>query len=174
MIHTLIAEGTLPPSTSTAKVINHFFHLRSLLASNMDLAFMAALFGNGGVNCYTGARVLKATTVKDLLTLMFTSGCDAMSGEFSFRLGVPAKTGAVGVFLMVIPNLAGICSFGAAVNNNGVSLAAMKLCFDCGEEFNFHALAGNCTTSAKLDPSMYHFQTDIELCDSLLWAASNG
>lgn len=135
---------------------------------------MAACFGNGGVNIFTGERVLRAKTVKDLLTLMFTTGCGAMSGEVSFRLGVPAKSSAVGVLLLVVPNLIGMCIFGQTVNSAEVSLAALKLCFDIGDEFNFHALAGTCTKSAKLDPSLYHFQTDIELCDNLLWAASKG
>ena len=60
------------------------------------------------------------------------------------------------------------------VNDHHVSKAALRLSFSIGDEFNFHSLAGSCTKSAKLDPSLYHFQTDMELCSNLLWAAQVG
>jgi glutaminase len=174
LLHGLIAAGTLPATTKIDIVVSLFFHLRSLVAYNPELARMAALFGNGGLNVFTGERILHAKTVKDVLTLMFTTGCGAMSGEFTFRLGVPAKSTAVGCILLVVPNTLGMCIFGQTANRSEVSIAAWKMCCDMSDEFNFHALAGNCTKSAKLDPSLYHFQTDIELCNSLLWAASKG
>jgi len=174
LLHSLIARGTLPQTTEHHAIVNLFFRLRSVVASTSELSCMAACFANGGVDIFKNEKVLQATTIKDILTLMFTTGCGAMSGEFCFRIGVPAKSSSVGVLLLVVPNLIGICNFGKAVNEQGVSKAGLKLSFSMGDEFNFHALAGNCTTSAKLDPSLYHLQTDMELCGNLHWAAKKG
>merc|ERR1719424_2053914 len=71
LIHTLIAEDKLPQDTEIDTVVSHFFRLRSLVAASQELSSMSALFANGGVNFFTGERVLRAKTVKDLLALMF-------------------------------------------------------------------------------------------------------
>jgi len=97
-----------------------------------------------------------------------------MSGEFCFRVGVPAKSSSMGILLLVVPNLVGICSFGKTVNNHGISKAALKLSFSLGDVFNFHALSVRGAKSSKLDPSLYHFHTDMELCRTLLGAAQEG
>merc|ERR1719261_1456135 len=116
MMHMLVAAGTLPDTTECHVIVDLFFRLRSIVTSTYYLACMAACFANGGMKIFSGERVLQYSTVKDLLTLMFTTRCGTMSGQFSFDIGVPVKSSSQGVLIMVVPNLIGICSFGQAVN----------------------------------------------------------
>ncbi len=57
---------------------------------------MAATLANGGVNPLTNQRAIEEDYVADLLTVMYTCGMYDFAGEWSYRIGLPAKSGVSG------------------------------------------------------------------------------
>jgi glutaminase len=86
-----------------------YFQQCSLLATAPDLAMMAATLANGGVNPSTGERALDEQYVQDVLSLMLTCGMYDYSGEWFYRVGLPAKSGISGGILGVVPGRVGHC-----------------------------------------------------------------
>ena len=71
-----------------------------------DLAMMGATLANGGVNPVTGERALPKEYVHDVLTVMNTCGMYNYAGQWSFEVGLPAKSGVSGAIIAVIPGQA--------------------------------------------------------------------
>lgn len=160
--------------TPTENVLALFFNLRSIRTTTRELCSMAACFANGGKNPWSGSQIFEPESVTHLLSLMYSSGCGALSGEFSFKVGIPAKSSREGVVLLAIPRFAGVVVAAKELNQSHVSRGGFKFCVDFSDHFNCHALSGDSTVSRKLDPTMYHFNTDMRLCEDLLYAAEAG
>merc|ERR1712071_442806 len=105
-----------------------------------DLCNIAACVANGGLNPWTGKRICAPENAKHLISLMYAAGCETQSGEFSFKVGVPAKSNKEGVILLAIPNVGGICVVSTELGPQGVSKGGLKFCFDFSSTFNCHAL----------------------------------
>ena len=77
---------------------------------------MAATLANGGICPVTSERVLDSESVKNVLSLMyscggflatyfsrpliFSQGMNNYSGQFAFKVGLPAKSGVSGIILV--------------------------------------------------------------------------
>jgi glutaminase len=173
-VHKALHLKKFPVKPSPNTVVNTFFRLRSIKTSTQNLGSIAAVLANGGVNPVTNNVVFQPNTVKCALSMMYSAGCEAQSGELSFKVGVPAKNSREGAILVVWPQILGLCVISPEVTEFGVSVRGWKFCCDLSTEFNLHVLAGTSTASAKQDPSLYHFHTDMELCHELVYAAERG
>ncbi|MEM0926990.1 MAG: glutaminase A, partial [Planctomycetota bacterium] len=80
-----------------------YFKQCSILVTCRDLALMAASLANGGINPVTQERVLKPQNVERVLSVMSTCGMYDYSGEWIFKVGLPAKSGVGGGVLGVLP-----------------------------------------------------------------------
>ena len=56
------------------------------------LSIVASTLANGGVNPFTGKQIFSSDTVKNILSVMLTCGMYDYSGEFAFKIGIPAKS----------------------------------------------------------------------------------
>jgi glutaminase len=174
LIHNSLDQGRFPSVTMPDTVVDLFFRLRSFASTMGNLGSIAACIANSGRHPLTEAQICNPMNVKYLLALMYSAGCDSQSGEFSFKVGIPAKSSREGVILCVIPNLAGIVVASRSLNERGVSKGGLKFCFDFSQAFNCHSLSGDSAGAAKYDPKLYHFHTDMDLCHDLLHAAETG
>eukprot|EP00746_Dinoflagellata_sp_MGD_P154790 gnl/MRDRNA2_/MRDRNA2_85039_c0_seq1.p1 gnl/MRDRNA2_/MRDRNA2_85039_c0~~gnl/MRDRNA2_/MRDRNA2_85039_c0_seq1.p1 ORF type:complete len:1481 (-),score=304.83 gnl/MRDRNA2_/MRDRNA2_85039_c0_seq1:760-4701(-) len=174
LLYTSLDCEKFPDQVLPEKVMDIFFRLRAIRACTRGLGSIGAVFANSGRHPLTGDQIFEPETVKCVLSIMYAAGCNAQSGEFSFKVGIPAKSSSEGAILLVLPNVMGMCIVSPEINHNNVSLGALNFCTTFAQEFNCHVLEGDSKSSGKGDVTLYHFHTDMELCEQLLLAAESG
>ena len=96
---------------------------------NTDIgAIMAATLANGGVCPVSNKRVIDKAIVRECLSLMYQCGMYDFSGQFAFKIGLPAKSGVSGCLLLVIPNVAGICIWSPPLDDMGNPVRGIEFC----------------------------------------------
>jgi glutaminase len=123
------------------EVLNLYFQQCSLLVTCQDLAIMAATLANGGVNPISQARALAADHVKDVLSVMYTCGMYDFSGEWAYRVGLPAKSGVSGGIIAVVPGRFGIAVFSPPLDERGNSVRGRVVCERLADLFGLHIFA---------------------------------
>ena len=118
-----------------------YFQQCSILVTCRDLAMMAATLANMGCHPLTGTSALNVASVKDMLSVMFTCGMYDYSGQWAYRVGVPAKSGVAGGVVAVVNRQLGIGTFSprldrlaTAPRHRGVRRPGLALglhVFDC-------------------------------------------
>ncbi|MGQ0846118.1 MAG: glutaminase A [Sporichthyaceae bacterium] len=124
-----------------------YFAQCAILVTARDLALMAATLANGGVNPRTGRRAAAPETVRRVLTVMATCGMYDWSGEWMYRVGIPAKSGVAGGILAVLPGQLGVGTFSPQLDSFGNSTRGVAVCEELAEEFGLHLLEVNWAAS---------------------------
>ncbi len=106
-----------------------------------DLAVMAATLANGGTNPTTGDLALPRERVRDVLSVMYTSGMYDFAGEWAYEVGVPAKSGVSGGLLAVIPGKMGIGVYSPGLDRFGNSVRGTRVCKELSERLGLHLFA---------------------------------
>jgi glutaminase len=150
-----------------------YFQLCSMEINASDYSVVAATLANGGVCPVTGERVLEAETVKNTLSMMYSCGMYDYSGEFAFKIGLPAKSGVSGVVLVVIPDVMGIVTFSPNLDHIGNSERGVKFCTALTDKFNFHNYDPSSHVAAgKRDPTKLKSEAVQNPISALLYAAA--
>jgi len=167
-------KGVFPKSTDLHDVLDFYFQCCAIEMNAESFAVVAATLANGGVCPLTGERVLEVATVQRCLSLMSSCGMYDFSGEFAFRVGLPAKSGVSGAVVLVIPNVAGFCIWSPSLDENGNSVRGIDFCERLVDTFGFHGYA-NLSGSAPLnDPRESSVGRKARQVNELIWAASKG
>ena len=116
-----------------------YFQQCSILINCRDLAVMGATLANGGVNPLTGQRAIEADYVKDLLSIMYSCGMYDFAGEWSFRVGIPAKSGVGGGIVGVVPSKFGIGTFSPPLDSKGNSVRGIRVFEELSRRFGLHS-----------------------------------
>ncbi|MDQ1519777.1 MAG: glutaminase [Actinomycetota bacterium] len=124
-----------------------YFEQCSVNVTAADLAVMAATLANGGVNPLTGVRALSIDNVSRVLTVMATCGMYDWSGEWMYRVGLPAKSGVAGGIIAVLPGQLGIGTFAPRLDEHGNSRRGVRACEELGRQFNLHLLDTTATVA---------------------------
>lgn len=104
------------------EVLGVYFHQCALAMSCEQLAKSGLFLAASGKNPINGYNVVSSLRAKRINSLMLTSGHYDGSGDFAFRVGLPAKSGVGGGILAVVPKTASIAVFSPGLDNNGNSL----------------------------------------------------
>lgn len=120
-------------------MLDLYFKQCSVMVNCRDLATMAATLANKGVNPTTQERALDAEYIKDVLSVMYTCGMYDYSGEWAYRVGLPAKSGVGGGIVAVVPKLMGIGIFSPRLDPRGNSVRGLRVCEDLSSHFGLHA-----------------------------------
>ena len=115
-----------------------YFQQCSINVTCRDLAMLGATLANQGVNPVTGERMLKASTVRDVLSVMHGCGMYNFSGEWDLRIGIPAKSGVGGGIVGAIPGLGGIATFSPRLDEKGNSVRGIAAFRMLAERFHLH------------------------------------
>ena len=106
-----------------------------------QLAVMAATLANGCVNPLTGERALPRNRVRDLLSVMYTSGMYDAAGTWAYEVGVPAKSGVSGAILAVVPGKMGIGVYSPGLDAFGNSVRGVSVCKELTTRLGLHVFA---------------------------------
>ncbi len=115
-----------------------YFQQCSILVNATDLAMIAATLANGGVNPITQERAIAEEYVQDVISVMLTCGMYDASGEWAYRVGIPAKSGVGGGIVAVVPGKLGIGTFSPLLDAKGNSVRGIKVCEDLSKDFGLH------------------------------------
>ncbi len=120
------------------ETLDLYFQQCSIMVNGTDLAMMAATLANGGVNPVTGERALDEHYVQDVISVMLTCGMYDYSGEWVYRVGMPAKSGVGGGITAVVPGRLGIGTFSPPLDPKGNSYRGIRVCEDLSRDFGLH------------------------------------
>ncbi|MEL6384401.1 MAG: glutaminase A [Cyanobacteria bacterium J06626_18] len=120
------------------ETLDLYFQQCSILVNARDLAMLSATLANGGVNPVTQERALDERYVQDVISVMLTCGMYDGSGEWAYRVGMPAKSGVGGGITAVVPNQIGVGIFSPLLDAKGNSLRGIKVCEDLSRDFGLH------------------------------------
>ncbi len=120
-------------------MLDLYFKQCSVMISCRDLGIMGATLANNGVNPLTGDRALDSEYIKDVLSVMYTCGMYDYSGEWAYRVGLPAKSGVGGGIVAVVPKLLGIAVFSPRLDPRGNSIRGVKVCEEMSKHFGLHS-----------------------------------
>lgn len=138
--HYMRENKSFPPGTSLEETLEVYFQLLSTEFTVNSLATIAGSLANGGICPTTGAQVLKPSSVRNVLSLMYSCGMYDFSGNWAFYIGLPAKGSGTGVILLVIPNVMGVVLHSPLcdLNRRGNSIRGVKFCQELVRQYGFH------------------------------------
>jgi glutaminase len=163
-----------PAGTDIVQVLEFYFQCCSIEVKATDAAIAMATLANAGVNPITGATVFNSKTVQNCLSLMYSCGMYDFSGEFAFKIGLPAKSGVSGALMVVIPKVMGICIWSPKLDSVGNSVRGVEFCNNLVGMYNFHNYDNIAGVSHKKDPRFKKYQSKAESQMALMWAATYG
>ena len=103
------------------EVLGTYFHQCAIAMSCQQLAQAGLFLANGGRNAFTGHTVVSSQRVRRINALMLVCGQYDGSGDFAYRVGLPAKSGVGGGILAIVPGKAAIAVWSPGLNPQGNS-----------------------------------------------------
>lgn len=109
----------------THDVLDFYFHQCSLAMSCDFLASSFAYLANGG-STLDGQKILSRSQSKRVNAIMQTCGFYDEAGEFSFKVGLPGKSGVGGGIVAVFPGMYSVAVWSPGLNEKGNSALGMR------------------------------------------------
>jgi glutaminase len=135
--HLLRAVGIF--DVDVDEVLDLYFRQCSIRVTAIDLSVIGSTFANLGVNPVTGRDVFDLDSVRDTLSTMFTCGMYDGAGDWSCKVGLPAKSGVGGGILAVVNRQLGIGVFSPRLDAVGNSVRGQLCCAELSRELGLHA-----------------------------------
>jgi glutaminase len=135
--HLLLNFGLVHDEAEAA--LDVYFRQCSIRITCADLAAMAATISNMGHHPLTGAAVYDAASTRAMMAIMFTCGMYDYSGEWAYRVGVPAKSGVAGGVMAVVNRQLGIATYSPRLDARGNSRRGIEVCVELANRFGLHA-----------------------------------
>jgi glutaminase len=103
------------------QVLGVYFHHCALAMSCRQLARAGLFLAGGGRDPAQGVSVVSPTRARRINARMLTCGQYDASGDFAYRVGLPAKSGVGGGILAIAPGHAAIAVWSPGLNEAGNS-----------------------------------------------------
>ena len=116
-----------------------YFRQCSILVTCRDLALIGATMANMGRNPISGEQVFDITSVRDMLSIMFTCGMYDYSGQWAYRVGLPAKSGVSGGVMAVVNRQLGIATYSPRLDPRSNSCRGIEVCAELSATLGLHA-----------------------------------
>jgi glutaminase len=131
------------------EVLDVYFRQCSINVTCRDLALMGATLANDGVNPITGIRALDSKKIPNVLGVMASCGMYDYSGNWIYRVGMPAKSGVGGGIVAVLPGQLGLAVFSPRLDEKGNSVRGLAVCETVSQTFDLHMLHSTRTTTSS-------------------------
>jgi glutaminase len=109
------------------EVLDLYFHLCSIQMSCEELSQAFLFLAAKGVNPVTGETILTLSKSKRINAIMQTCGFYDEAGEFSFKVGLPGKSGVGGGIIAICPGQYAIAVWSPRLNSKGNSYKGMRI-----------------------------------------------
>mgnify|MGYP003393037168 CR=1 FL=1 len=109
------------------KVLDLYFHLCSISMTCEELAVSFKYLSNGGKLISTNEPLLTLSQTKRLNALMQTCGFYDEAGEFTYKVGLPGKSGVGGGIIALYPGKFTIAVWSPKLNIKGNSVRGIKV-----------------------------------------------
>ncbi|MEM9447199.1 MAG: glutaminase [Cyanobacteria bacterium P01_E01_bin.6] len=119
-------------------ILNLYFQHSTILVSSRDLAMIGATLANGGINPVTGEQAIAAEYVQDVMSVLLTCGMGEQSGEWTYRVGMPAQCSAQGGVMAMVPQKLGLGVFSPLLDENNQSIRGVQVCEALSKEERLH------------------------------------
>lgn len=136
--------------TSPESILDIYFRQCAVRVNARDLSVMAATLANDGVNPLTGRIAVPREYIKDVLTVMNSCGMYNYAGQWSYEVGMPAKSGVAGGIIAVIPGQIGIGVFSPKLDPHGHSVRGVAICKEISETFGLHIFRNHTNSGAVI------------------------
>lgn len=163
-----------PEKTNLRECLDYYFQICSMETCADSMSVVAATLANGGICPTTEEKVFRPDVVRDVLSLMHSCGMYDYSGQFAFKVGLPAKSGVCGGILLIIPNVAGIFTWSPPLDPCGNSVRGVQFCQELLRVFNFHRYDNLKHATNKKDPRRHRYETKGLSIVNLLFSAASG
>ena len=120
LAHFMKAHGTIDGPVDAT--LSAYFHQCAIAMSCRQLARAGRFLMHGGIDPASGRAVISPERARRINALMLTCGHYDASGEFAFRVGLPAKSGVGGGILAIAPGRASIAVWSPGLSPQGNSL----------------------------------------------------
>ncbi len=120
----MAAEGNIRGAVED--VVSVYFHQCSIAMSCRQLAQAARFLSAGGAQLGDAYPNIGVERTRRIAALMLTCGCYDASGEYAFRIGLPAKSGVGGGLLAIVPGVAAIAAWSPGLDDKGNSVLATR------------------------------------------------
>jgi glutaminase len=121
-------------------VLDVYFRQCAILVTARDLAVMGATLANGGINPLTGEHVISPLAVARTLSIMTSSGMYDYAGEWTYRVGIPAKSGVGGGIVAALPSQIGLGTYSPLLDEHGNSARGLRFYEALSAHFDLHVL----------------------------------
>ena len=107
-------------------VLDFYYHQCSIEMSCVDLAKCFQVFANNGVIPKSDKKFLSTSKCKRMNALMQMCGFYDQAGEFTFKVGLPGKSGVGGGVVAVFPNHYTVAVWSPKLNKKGNSFYGLE------------------------------------------------
>ncbi|MEM6644510.1 MAG: glutaminase [Bacteroidota bacterium] len=124
MINLMKAYGNI--ENDVEEVLDFYFYTCAIAMSCRELAHTFLLFAKHGNLSGSDHSLLSVKRTKRINAIMQTCGFYDEAGEFSFRVGLPGKSGVGGGIVAIYPNMYSVATWSPKLNQKGNSTAGME------------------------------------------------
>jgi len=107
-------------------VMDFYFYLCSMEMTCKELSEVFLFLANYGINPFTKEKILSTSKAKRVNAIMQTCGFYDEAGEFSFKVGLPGKSGVGGGIVAIHPDNYCIAVWSPGLNKKGNSKKGFK------------------------------------------------
>ncbi|MEO6132923.1 MAG: glutaminase, partial [Saprospiraceae bacterium] len=108
-------------------VLDLYYHMCSIEMSCLELASTFLSFANHGKLISSGEQIITSSMAKRINAIMQTCGFYDEAGEFSFKVGLPGKSGIGGGIVSIHPGKYAVAVWSPRLNKKGNSVRGMEL-----------------------------------------------